>query len=112
MSDLIRSHDNSNIKGWFAEKMGGNPHLNEAKWLDRSPETHTAHLKQPILLLHGDQDNRVPTIESRELDRKLTLEGKVHRYVELKDEGHGFSRNGTLIFYHSLFNFLEEFKSN
>ena len=51
----------------------------------------------PILVIHGDDDERVPIVESDKFVNKLKSEGKVHKYVVLKGANHFF---GTIYYRH------------
>jgi len=48
-------------------------------------------LKVPMLLVHGDKDQRVPVKQSRIYADALKAAGKTYEYYELPGEGHGFS---------------------
>lgn len=56
-----------------------------------SPLFAVDRLKVPVLLMHGDADQRVPFAQSRLLADKLKAAGKDYEFYPLKDEGHGFS---------------------
>lgn len=51
-----------------------------------------AEIKAPLLILHGDQDRRVPPIESAQVAETLARAGLPHEYVVYAREGHGFRR--------------------
>jgi len=48
-------------------------------------------LKVPMLLVHGDKDQRVPVKQSRLYAAALKDAGKTYEYYELPGEGHGLS---------------------
>lgn len=48
-------------------------------------------LKVPMMLVHGDKDQRVPVKQSRLYADALKAAGKTYEYYELPGEGHGFS---------------------
>ncbi len=62
-------------------------------FLERSPIYHVDNSRTPLLILHGENDTRVPTFQSLELYRLLKLRGKAPvRLVLYPDEGHGNRR--------------------
>ena len=56
-----------------------------------SPLHSVARLTVPVLLMHGDDDQRVPFNQSRLFADKLKATGKTYEFYPLKGEGHGFS---------------------
>lgn len=46
----------------------------------------------PLLILHGDQDPRVPPIESAQVAETMRQAGLAHEYVVYPGEGHGFRK--------------------
>jgi dipeptidyl aminopeptidase/acylaminoacyl peptidase len=53
-------------------------------------------LKVPILLFHGDDDQRVPYKQSRLYAEALKVAGKDVEFVTLKGEGHSFSTSANM----------------
>ncbi len=109
--DIIYQHTHSNIPDWtFLE--AGDPLANSAKIIDRSPLYHAEKLTGPLLLCHGNHDNRVDIEGSRLMDRKLISLGLPHRYVEFEGLGHGVKGKEALkLFYRNVFRFLDEIES-
>ena len=62
-----------------------------------SPLEHVDSVDVPILLIHGDIDERVPVAESRKFVSKLQEFSKHHKYIELEDANHFF---GTIYYRH------------
>ena len=62
-----------------------------------SPLEHVASVDVPILLIHGDIDERVPVAESRKFVAKLKQYEKQHKYIELEGANHFF---GTIYYRH------------
>lgn len=109
--DIIYQHEHSNIPDWtFLE--AGDPVANHDKIIDRSPLYHAENLTGPLLLCHGNHDNRVDIEGSKLMDRKLTSLHLPHRYVEFEGLGHGVKGKEPLkLFYRSVFHFLDEIEA-
>ncbi|MFM9936721.1 MAG: prolyl oligopeptidase family serine peptidase [Novosphingobium sp.] len=56
-----------------------------------SPLYTADKLQVPLLLVHGDDDQRVPYKQSKLMADALAKAGKPAEFITLKDEGHGFS---------------------
>lgn len=88
-SDIKTFYDATNIPDWVVLE-SGDPNVAKdlAKMKDRSPLTHVARLRAPILVTHGSQDWRVPVEESRQfVDAAKALSLPV-QYVEFEGQGH------------------------
>lgn len=53
-----------------------------------SPLKHAKRIRAPILLLHGEEDERVPISHGKKMRRALEENGKVVEWVEFPGEGH------------------------
>ncbi len=56
--------------------------------LDALEQARTAQI--PLFIYHGDRDTNVDVKQSRKFVDALKAAGKPHRYLEIKDMGHGF----------------------
>lgn len=56
-----------------------------------SPLYTVDRLQVPVLIAHGDADPRVPYKQSAQYDAALTAAHKVHEFVTIPKEGHGFT---------------------
>lgn len=61
-----------------------------------SPLYAADKLTVPVLLVHGDEDQRVPYKQSRLYAEALAKAGKPHEFITLKGEGHGFSSSASM----------------
>jgi dipeptidyl aminopeptidase/acylaminoacyl peptidase len=75
--------------------------------LERIAPVHNAHrIRKPVLLIHGDNDPRVPVSESEQMAAALRRNGTPLWYLRARNEGHGFyhrrayraSFEGTVLF--------------
>ena len=55
-----------------------------------SPLEQAARVSIPMLIYHGDRDQTVPISQSERFVARLKAANKPHKYVELKDMGHGY----------------------
>ncbi|WP_347330712.1 alpha/beta hydrolase family protein [Marinimicrobium locisalis] len=53
-----------------------------------SPANFTSGIEAPVLLLHGEEDKRVPIEQSELMTEKLKAAGKSVEFVRLEDTGH------------------------
>ncbi len=57
----------------------------------RSPLNFAKNVKNPILIIHGENDPRVNIDQSERMVRELKKYGKQVKYIPIKGEGHGFN---------------------
>ena len=94
------------------EKYLGTPAENPELYRDRSPVAHVENLEDPLLMVHGVNDRRVPVSQARIFEDALVDAGfeegeeADYEYVELGEEGHASSDIDQKI---RLFRILEDF---
>lgn len=109
--DIIYQHTHSNIPDWTTLE-AGDPVKDAVRLIDRSSLYHAEKLTGPLLLLHGNHDNRVDIEGSRLMARKLTHLNLPHRYVEFEGLGHGIKGvDNNRKFYYECFRFLDEIEN-
>ena len=90
------------------ERMMGHPETAREAYLRGSPIHRLERLDVPILVAHGERDERVHPKQSKELVAGLRRLGKTFEYVTYPTEGHGFLRAGPQVdFYRRLERFLD-----
>jgi dipeptidyl aminopeptidase/acylaminoacyl peptidase len=57
-----------------------------------SPITNAANIKVPLMVVHGQNDPRVPLNEAQQIVQAVRQNGLPVWYLMAKDEGHGFSK--------------------
>jgi dipeptidyl aminopeptidase/acylaminoacyl peptidase len=74
-----------------------------------SPLKHAADIKVPVLLFHGDSDERVPLAHSKKMRDALEENKKSVRLIVFDNEGHGlrYTRN-ELAYFTELLKFLDD----
>lgn len=78
----------------IAYRQVGDPRTEAGKALlkERSPLTHVAKIKMPVLIAQGEKDPRVKLAESEQIVAAMKEKGLPYIYMLFKDEGHGFAR--------------------
>ena len=91
------------------ERMMGPPSSDRAGYEAGSPVLRLAQVQAPLLIAHGEQDDRVHPKQSEELVAELRrLGGKTFEYTTYPTEGHGFLRyEPQLDFYRRLERFFD-----
>ena len=90
------------------ERMMDHPSASRDEYRDGSPVHRLDGIDIPLLIAHGERDERVHPKQSEELVAELRRLGKSFEYVTYPTEGHGFLRAGPQIhFYRRLERFLD-----
>ncbi len=90
------------------ERMMSHPAHARAAYRAGSPIHRLERMQRPILVAHGEKDQRVDPRQSEELVKELERLGKTFEYVTYPTEGHGFlRRDPQLHFYRRLERFLD-----
>ena len=75
-----------------------------------NPIEEVAKVNVPILLIHGDVDQRVPVTHSNRYRKELDKHAKFYKYVELEGADHFYSTlfyEHQITLYESMIDFLE-----
>jgi dipeptidyl aminopeptidase/acylaminoacyl peptidase len=90
------------------ERMMGTPAEHPEAYRAASPVHRLESVEVPILVAHGERDERVNPKQSEELVAALRRLGKTFEYVTYPSEAHGFLRAGPQVdFYRRLERFLD-----
>ena len=105
-SDIIYEHYHTNIPDWdYLE--AGDPVTEKDKLMDRSPINHTDAISGPLLLIHGDHDDRVDIGGSQMLYDKLKAEGKPVEFLIMEGQGHGYKGvDNQMKYYRTILDFI------
>jgi len=87
----------TDISRWFGYQMGGTPNddsekLNELWSL--SPLGRSNLIETPLLIIHAENDFRVPISEAEALFTSLKLQNKEVIFIRYPRDGHELSRSG------------------
>ncbi|HEX7299658.1 MAG TPA: S9 family peptidase [Solirubrobacteraceae bacterium] len=108
--DLVTSWSQGDREGvQDLERMMGPPSVAREAYVAGSAFPRLANLQAPLLIAHGERDERVSPKQSEQLVAELRrLGGKTFEYVTYPTEGHGFLRaEPQLDFYRRLERFLD-----
>ncbi|MGI8498829.1 MAG: prolyl oligopeptidase family serine peptidase [Gemmatimonadaceae bacterium] len=92
LSDLQSMYGTTDIPGYIGTFFKGMPTKETLEFYRaRSAITFVDNVTTPLLILHGGNDERVPTGQAMELYRALKDRGKIVELVFYPREGHGLS---------------------
>ena len=91
VSNLISSFGTSDIPLFDIHELGGLPQENMAFYVERSPITHLANCKTPVLLVHHEGDLRCPIAQSEEIFTALKAMGKKVEFVRYPGGFHTYN---------------------
>jgi dipeptidyl aminopeptidase/acylaminoacyl peptidase len=73
-----------------------------------SPLTHVDRISAPLLVVHGENDSRVPVGEARQIAEAVVANGGEAELLIFPDEGHGVAKlENTLVYYRRMVDFLD-----
>ena len=73
------------------EETLGDPQQNKKEYAAYSPVCHLEYLNPPLLIQHGEQDDRVPSSDSIKLEEAMQEKGKEVKIILYPDGDHNFS---------------------
>ena len=105
-SDIIYEHYHTNIPDWdYLE--AGDPVTERDKLMDRSPINHVDKISGPLLLIHGDHDDRVDIGGSQMLYDALKDAGKPVEFLIMEGLGHGYKGiDNQMRYYRTILDFI------
>jgi len=105
-SDIIYEHYHTNIPDWdYLE--AGDPVTERDKLMDRSPINHVDKISGPLLLIHGDHDDRVDIGGSQMLYDALKEAGKSVEFLIMEGQGHGYKGiDNQMLYYRTILDFI------
>ncbi len=73
-----------------------------------SPITHADRIRAPLLIVHGENDPRVPVGEARQIAETIKARGGEVELLVFPDEGHGIAKlSNRLTYYRRMVGFLD-----
>jgi dipeptidyl aminopeptidase/acylaminoacyl peptidase len=99
--DILTSWAQSDLVGRLdLERMMGHPRDHRGEYRAGSPIHRVEQIEVPILIAHGELDERVHPAQSVELVDALRRLGKQFEYVTYPTEGHGLLRTEPFLHFH------------
>jgi dipeptidyl aminopeptidase/acylaminoacyl peptidase len=102
-------------KGDISERKSGRSYLNtvigrnDAELDANSPDKLADKINVPVLLVHGEDDQRAPFAQAKAMRTALDAAHKPYEWLSKPGEGHGFYDQQNIIeFYNKLQSFLEK----
>jgi len=92
LTNIYSMYSQNDIQRYLRWFFGdGSPWDNTDLYWDRSPMKYVKNVKTPTLILHGQQDTRVPIAQAQEFYRALVERKVPVEFVVFPREGHGIS---------------------
>ena len=88
ISDLVSLAGTADSLGYLPDYLGGEPWEKADVYRARSPLFQVGKVRTPVLLLHGERDERVPVSQGYELYRALKRRGCPTEMVVYPRNGH------------------------
>jgi dipeptidyl aminopeptidase/acylaminoacyl peptidase len=84
---LEQFHGTTDLTAWWEYEFG-NPDVDNQRYIDNSPDRHSAAITTPMLVVHGRLDERVPVSEGLHLWTDLVRYGVEAKLLFFPDENH------------------------
>jgi dipeptidyl aminopeptidase/acylaminoacyl peptidase len=82
------SSTGAGLDRFWSSEFGGAPSERSALYIERSPLTHVAAIRTPLLLVHAELDEQSPIGQSEEMFTALRQLGRRTEFVRIPGEGH------------------------
>ena len=93
MTNLPSFYGTSDIGVNFSEtQLAGERFARIEHYVEHSPLTYARNVTTPVLLLHGEDDNRVPIEQTEQYFVALKRHGKEVEFVRIPGTSHGIFR--------------------
>jgi len=105
----LRGFHGTTDSGAFWEREMGDPYLEPERYTRQSPFEHLASIRTPMLVIHGEQDFRVPVSEALRLWTDLRRHGVEGKLLYFPDENHWILKpQNARLWYATVLAFLDE----
>ncbi len=105
----LRGFHGTTDTGAFWEREMGDPYREPERYTRQSPFEHLAKIRTPMLVIHGEQDFRVPVSEALRLWTDLRRHGVPAKFLYFPDENHWILKpQNARIWYATVMAFLDE----
>ncbi|MGH3666570.1 MAG: alpha/beta hydrolase family protein [Egibacteraceae bacterium] len=104
---LEQFHGTTDQGVWW-EREFGDPYVDPSGYAEHSPHRHVGNIRTPMLVIHGEQDFRVPIGEGLRLWTDLRRHGVQARFLYFPDENHWVLKpNNGRVWYATVCAFLD-----
>jgi dipeptidyl aminopeptidase/acylaminoacyl peptidase len=105
----LRGFHGTTDTGIFWEREMGDPYREPERYVRQSPFEHLAQIRTPMLVIHGEQDFRVPVSEALRLWTDLRRHGVEGKFLYFPDENHWILKpQNAQLWYATVLAFLDE----
>ena len=105
----LRGFHGTTDTGAFWEHEMGDPYAEPGRYVRHSPFEHLATIRTPMLVIHGEQDFRVPVSEALRLWTDLRRHGVEGKLLYFPDENHWILKpQNARLWYATVLAFLDE----
>ena len=94
VTNLTSMQGTSDIPPFLPDQFDASPYSAPERFVQRSPVFSAKQVQTPTLIVHGEQDVRVPVSQARELYQALREASVTTRLLTFPREGHHFSETG------------------
>ena len=106
--ELRGFHGTTDTGTWWEYEMG-DPYRDPSRYIRESPSEHIAAIRTPMLVIHGEQDFRVPVSEALRLWTDLRRHGVTAKFLYFPDENHWILKPANArLWYATVLAFLDE----
>ncbi len=105
----LRGFHGTTDTGAFLEHEMGDPYRDPERYAGQSPFEHLAKIRTPMLVIHGEQDFRVPVSEALRLWTDLRRHGVPAKFLYFPDENHWILKpQNARLWYATVLAYLDE----
>jgi dipeptidyl aminopeptidase/acylaminoacyl peptidase len=105
----LRGFHGTTDTGVSMEYEMGDPYRDPARYIRESPREHIGAIRTPMLVIHGEQDFRVPVSEALRLWTDLRRHGVTAKFLYFPDESHWILKPANArLWYATVLAFLDE----
>lgn len=94
ISNWFSWYGSSDAQGLTEYEFDGFPWTQDSLYRAASPFTYVSNMKTPLLIVHSEEDYRVPITDAEQLFMALKKRGVSVEFVRYPRSSHGLSRNG------------------
>jgi len=106
---LDQFHATTDDVSWLEHEFG-DPYADDTRWRENSPHHFLADIRTPMLVIHGENDDRVPIGEALRLYTDLRRQGVESKFLMFPDENHFVQKpNNVKVWYQTVLAWLGQY---